>query len=153
MAAGVSCELLHRDLTKRVIGIFYDTYNELGYGFPEFACRAAFAIALAADGLDVRQEVPLPVVFRGRRIASFRADMVINDLLIIEVKVRPHIDGADRTQMLHYLKSSGKSLGLVVNFGPHPEYKRVVFDTARNIGKAEAHGVWSETELDDPPVR
>jgi GxxExxY protein len=123
--------LLHHELTDKLLGVFFDTYNELGYGFSEFVCSSVLAIALADAGLEVVQEARLPVTFRGRIVATFRADIVVNGVVIVEVKARPEIERRDQAQVLNYLKASGFAVGLVVNFGPRPTFKRVVYETAR----------------------
>ena len=131
-------DLLYRDVTDRVIGVFYDTYNELGHGFPEFVYRRALTLTLGEAGFHAEEEVFLPVFFHGRRIAKFQADIVVSRVLIIEVKVLPAIERRDQAQVLHYLKASGLPVGLVLNFGPNPCFKRVVFATARQAQAAAA---------------
>jgi GxxExxY protein len=123
--------LLHRDLTDKVLGVFYDTYNELGCGFPEYVYSAALAIALAGAGLTVASEVQLPVHFRGLQIARFRIDILVNDVVLIEVKAAQRIEPWHIAQVRNYLKASGVSVGMLLNFGPQPTFKRSVFDTAR----------------------
>lgn len=123
--------LLHGDLTKKVIGCFYDTYNELGFGFPEFVCLRALAITVADAGLTAVEEATLPVFFRGNLIVNFRVDLVVNGVLLIEVKATREIQSWHVAQLRNYLKATELSVGLVVNFGPTPSFQRCVFDTAR----------------------
>ena len=112
-------------------GAFYAVYNELGPGFPEFISRRAVAIAIRDAGLEVCEEVEIPVWFRGRRIAKFRADMIVAGKLLIEVKVSPEIDRFHMAQVLHYLKASDLEVGLLFNFGREPKFKRVAHEKAR----------------------
>lgn len=123
--------LLHEDTTAAIIGTFYDVYNELGVGFPEFVVRRAMAVALADAGLVVSEEVALPVWFRGRRLASFRADLVVGPGVIVEVKTRQTVDDFHLAQVLHYLKATDLEVGLLLNFGRRPEFRRVVFQNAK----------------------
>jgi GxxExxY protein len=113
------------------IGAFYSTYNELGAGFPEFISRRAVAIAIRDVGLEVHEEVELPVWFRGRQIAKFRADMIVAGKLLIEVKIAPEIDRFHMAQVLHYLKASDLEVGLLFNFGREPKFKRIAHGRAR----------------------
>jgi GxxExxY protein len=128
--------LLLRDITGTAIGAFYDVYNELA-GFPEFVVRRGMAIALADAGLTVRQEVPLPVFFRGRPIVTFKADLVIEPGVLIECKVRPEIDAFDKAQLAHYLKASHLEVGLLFNFGRRPDFSRVIYENVRKRPRIE----------------
>ena len=124
-------KLLHRDVTDNVLRVFYDTYNEIGCGFPEYVYSAALAIALAGAGLTVASEVQLPVHFRGIQIARFRIDILVNDVVLIEVKAAQRIEPWHIAQVRNYLKASGVPVGMLLNFGAQPTFKRSVFDTAR----------------------
>jgi GxxExxY protein len=106
--------------------------NNLGPGFPEFVARRALAIMIGETGLAVREEIELPVWFRGQRIAKFRADLLVADTLLVEVKVSPEIDAFHTAQVLHYLKASDLEVGLLLNFGREPQFKRVVYQRSRN---------------------
>jgi GxxExxY protein len=123
--------LLAADMSHTVIGAFFDTYNDLGPGFPEFVARRALAIMISEAGLAVREEIELPVWFRGQRIAKFRADLVVADTLIVEVKASPEIEAFHTAQVLHYLKATDLEVGLLVNFGREPQFRRVVYQNSR----------------------
>jgi GxxExxY protein len=113
-------------LTQAIIGAFYGTYNELGPGFPEFIARRALSITLRDLGLEVLEEFLLPVRFRGQEIGRFRADLLVAGTVIVEVKVSPEIERYHLAQVLHYLKASDLEVGLLVNFGRTPQFKRVI---------------------------
>ena len=122
--------LLLQDVTKVAIGCFYDTYNELS-GFPEFVVVQGLAIALEDAGLQVHREMRIPVWFRGRRLTSFRADLVIAPGVIIEVKCAPVIEAFHKAQLMHYLKATDFEVGLLFNFGRDPQFSRVIYQNAR----------------------
>jgi GxxExxY protein len=128
--------LLLNDVTGKVIGAFYDVYNELA-GFPEFVLRRGMVIALQDSGLVAREEVELSVWFRGRRITKFRADLIVDPGLIVEVKAAPELQPFHKAQLSHYLKATDLELGLVLNFGRRPEFARVIYQHARNQRRAE----------------
>lgn len=130
MDSAASSPLLLEDVTKVAIGAFFDVYNEHS-GFPEYVLRRSLAIALIELGLVVHQEVRLPVWFRGQQVATFRADLILEPGVIIEVKVAPEIQAFHKAQVLHYLKATGLQVGLVFNFGPRPQFARVVYQAAR----------------------
>lgn len=123
--------LILGEQTGAVIREFYSVYNELGGGFPEFVYRRAMALALREAGLGVSEEVPLPVWFRGNRIVTFRADLVVGDHVLIEVKALPEVDKFQQAQVLHYLKASDLEVGLLLNFGRRPEFRRVICENSR----------------------
>lgn len=124
-------DLLHRDLTDNIIGVFYDVYNDLGFGFLESVYEEAMVIALREAGLNVEQQVPVPVWFRGRSIGAFQADLLIDQLVIIELKAVKQLIEAHVAQLMHYLRATEIEVGLVMNFGQKPEFKRRVFENSR----------------------
>jgi GxxExxY protein len=123
--------LMGSDGSHTVIGAFYDTYNELGPGFPELVMRKALAVVIREKGLEVYEEVEVPVWFHGARLAKFKVDLVVASKLIVEVKVSQEIERFHMAQVLHYLKATHFEVGLLVNFGRKPEFKRVVYQTSR----------------------
>jgi GxxExxY protein len=123
--------LVAGETTHAVIGVFFDVYNELGPGFPEFIARRALAIAIREAGLAAYEEVEIPVWFRGQRLAKFKADIVVENKLLVEVKASPEIDRFHVAQVLHYLKATDLEVGLLVNFGREPQFKRIVYQNSR----------------------
>ncbi len=119
--------LVLRDLSDRVIGAFFDTYNELGYGFLESVYENALAVRLGECGLQVERQVPIEVRFHGQVVGQFRADMLVEGRLLIEIKAGSQIAVAHEAQLLNYLKATGIRLGLLFNFGPRPDFRRRVF--------------------------
>ncbi len=119
--------LVLRRLSDRVIGAFFDTYNELGHGFLESVYEAALAVRLRECGLRVEQQVPIDVRLHGHVVGQFRADMLVERRLLIEIKAAVQIASAHEAQLLNYLKATRVHLGLLLNFGPRPEFRRRVF--------------------------
>jgi len=118
-------------LTERIIGVFYEVYNELGFGFLESVYREAMRIALGQAGLEVQAEVQVPVSFRGNLVGVFRADLVVNGCVVVELKTADSISKAHEAQLLHYLRASSIEVGLVMNFGPDARFRRVEMANAR----------------------
>lgn len=123
--------LKHSELTAKIIGVFYDVYNELGYGFLESVYEGALVIALGQAGLTVSQQLPVPVWFRGHRIGEFRADAVVENQVLLELKSAKMIEPVYEAQLLHYLKSTDIEIGLLLNFGIRPQFRRMVFDNEK----------------------
>lgn len=121
----------HRELTERVIGCFYDVYNDLGFGFLESEYHRAMIVALEAVGLRVQSEAKLPVYFRGVQVGDFQADLLVEGVVILEFKAVEELIAAHEVQLLNYLKASPVELGLLLNFGPKPKLRRLAFSNDR----------------------
>lgn len=117
--------LEHKELTSQILKCFYDVYNELGYGFLESVYENALLIALRETDLTATPQAAIKVLFRGAVVGEFRADIVVEDKVILELKSAKVIDDAHVAQALNYLKATGIHVGLILNFGPKPEFKRL----------------------------
>ena len=129
--------MLHEDLTERIIGVFYDVYNELGHGFIESIYEKAMVIALREKGLQVDQQVDVPVWFRQQNLGVYSADLVVEGLVIVELKAVRSIDPSHEAQLLHYLRATPIEIGLLLNFGVKPEVKRKIYDNPRKAGATD----------------
>lgn len=123
--------LKHEKITEAIIGVFYEVYNELGYGFLESVYETCMAIALTEAGFRVTRQQPIPVYFRDKKVGEYYADLVINDLVIVELKSARILDRAHEAQLLHYLKATKVEVGLLLNFGERAQFKRLLFDNPR----------------------
>lgn len=123
--------LKHADVTKKIIGTFYEVYNELGYGFLECVYEESLAIALDQAGLAANRQIPLPVWFRGHKVGEFRADLLVETCVLLELKSARSLDPAHEAQLLHYLKSTEVEIGMLLNFGTRPQFRRLIFDNER----------------------
>ncbi len=121
----------HAELTKTIIGTFYEVYNELGHGFLESVYENSLSIALREQGFEVHQQIAIPVWFRGKQVGDFDADMMVNRVVLLELKSCRAIEQAHIAQLLNYLKATQIEVGLLLNFGPRPEFKRVAFGNER----------------------
>ena len=121
----------HSELTEKIIGFFYEVYNELGYGFIESVYEAAMYKALREEGLDVKRQVAVPVWFRGEQVGNFVADMVVDDAVILELKAAHALGTAHIAQLLNYLRATRIEVGLLFNFGQRPTLRRLVFSNER----------------------
>ncbi|MCG3123089.1 MAG: hypothetical protein GIKADHBN_01498 [Phycisphaerales bacterium] len=120
--------LKHGAITERVIKTFYDVYNELGRGFLESVYEHAMGIALTQAGLAVVRQCPLVVRFRGHVVGDFRADMLVENKVIVELKAASSLTNEHEAQVINYLRATGIEVGLLFNFGPKPEIKRLILD-------------------------
>jgi GxxExxY protein len=123
----------HDDLTRAIIGVFFEVYNELGFGFLESVYREAMSIALRTLGLQVYKEFRLSARFRGQIVGDFKADLIVNGLIIVELKGARALEPVHEAQLLNYLRASVLEIGLLLNFGPKPQLRRSPTPTsARN---------------------
>ena len=123
--------LKHSALTDKIIGAFDDVYNELGYGFLESVYEEALAIALQEAGLRVQRQVSITVWFRGQDVGDFRGDLLIDRAVLLELKAGRTLDKAHEAQLLHYLRATEIEVGLLLNFGEQPQFRRLLFDNER----------------------
>lgn len=130
----------HSELTEMIIGVFYEVYNDLGFGFLESVYRNSLRLALLEKGLSVEQEVAVSVFFRGHNVGDFRADLVVNKAILVELKTAEQIVAAHESQVLNYLRSTALELGLVLNFGPKPQVRRLLLDNSRKHTRAQRAG-------------
>lgn len=119
-------ELLHGDITGEIISAFYAVYNELGYGFVESVYVRALAVELFQRRMNVAREVPVTVYYKGVTVGTYRADLVVADTVVVEVKAGEQTAEHDRLQLLNYLRSSGREVGLLLHFGSKAVLRRVI---------------------------
>lgn len=122
---------LHDELTNKVLRVFYGVYNELGHGFLESVYHEAMRIALQQEGMQVGTQVPILVYFRGHQIGTFKADLIVNDRVLIELKSLSVLDRSCEAQVLHYLQATHLEVALLLNFGPRPAIKRFILNNEK----------------------
>ena len=125
----------HVELTRGVIRCFFEVRKELKPGYPEFVYREAMVMALSDAGISVAREVPVEINFRGRRIAGFRLDLIVERVLVVELKAVASLATVHRDQLVNYLRCTDLELGLLLNFGPNAEVRRVAFSNGRKLGQ------------------
>ena len=123
--------LARRELTRQIIGCYYDVFGELGYGFLESVYAEAFAIALVDRGLTAVREPAIAVEFRGRSIGTYRPDFVVEGTAVAELKAVRALENAHEAQLLNYLRASTLEIGLLLNFGRRAEFRRLIWSNAR----------------------
>ncbi len=124
-------ERKHWDLCHEIVAVFYSVYNELGHGFLEAVYEEALFIALLEAGFTVERQVPTPIRFRDRTIGHYKSDLVVNSVVLLELKAADTIDKSHIAQILNYLRATEMEVGLHLNFGPKPLFKRFVFENSR----------------------
>lgn len=131
MAGTQTSDGKHVDLTSDIIGAFYKVHATLGYGFPERVYENALAIELRKLGLRAEQQRPIKVLYDGAIVGDYVADLVVEDVVLVELKSVERLLPEHLAQLLNYLKATTIEVGLLLNFGPRPQVKPRVFDNAR----------------------
>ena len=121
----------HKEITDIILKSFYEVYNELGDGFLESVYENALYIVLNGYGLCVERQKDISVFFRGKVIGDFKADLIANEKVIVELKAVRALAPAHEAQLINYLKATNIEVGLLLNFGRKPEFKRFVYDNKR----------------------
>src|SRR5260221_11220086 len=123
--------LLHSEVTEKILGVYYDVYNEIGHGFLESVYNNCMFLALTKVGMSVRREVPVPVYFRGQDVGQFKADLIVDSYVLIELKAVQNLDRSHEAQVINYLPATGLQVGLLLNFAPpNPQFRRIVFENS-----------------------
>ncbi len=124
-------ELIHNKLTDEIIKTYYDVYNELGYGFLEKVYQNAMFIELKSRGFTVEAQKQIKVYYKGMEVGEYYADLVINNVVILELKATEVLVKEFEWQLINYLRGTNIEVGLLLNFGVKPEFRRKVFDNSR----------------------
>ncbi len=127
--------LLHNELTSLILKTFYDVYNELGYGFLEKVYQNALLIELKNKGLEVTSNEKIKVYYKGENVGDYYADIIVNNTVILELKAAECIVEAFENQLLNYLRGTDCEVGLLLNFGKKPEFRRKIFENKRKLRK------------------
>jgi GxxExxY protein len=135
--------MLHEEITSDIIAAFYTVYNALGYGFLEKVYENALAIELSKRKHNVRQQIPIRVYYEGLAVGDYFADMLIDDKVIIELKAAQEITSGHEAQLINYLKATKIQVGLLLNFGPKPAFKRKIYTGINKLQKYPYKSVFS----------
>lgn len=123
----------HEELTQRIIGVFYTVYHDLGHGFLESIYQKAFTVLLKEQGFTFQEQMPIRIAYRGVDLGEFRADLVVDSMVLVELKAVQMLDSAHEKQVLNHLKATNIEVGLLCNFGPRPQVRRLVLDNDRKL--------------------
>ena len=123
--------LKHSELTEKIIGSFFSVYNELGPGFLESVYQRSMIVALAETGLRADPETPIQVWFHGQTVGDFRADIIVEGTVLLEIKTARQIDPSHEAQVLHYLRATQFEVGLLLNFGAKAQFRRYILENER----------------------
>ena len=121
----------YKKLTESIIKIFYRVYNKLGYGFLEKIYENAMMKEFKSEGIPAISQSAIKVVYEDEIIGEYFADILVDNKVIVEIKASKSLVKENEAQLLNYLKATEAEVGLLLNFGPKPDFKRKVFDNIR----------------------
>ena len=146
--------MLHKEKTQKIINAFYTVYNTLGYGFLEKVYHNALFIELENLGFDCEKEFPIQVLYEGDEVGQYYADIIVDNCVIIEIKAAEGLVKANECQLINYLKATNIEVGLLLNFGKKPEFKRKIFTNDRkrqNTDDTDLHSVTGQADKTNNP--
>jgi len=117
----------HQNKTKRIINAFYKVYNTLGYGFLEKVYQNALYYELKNNGFTCHAQQPIKVYYNEQQVGDYYADIIVDDSIILELKAMEAICEEHEFQLINYLKATEIEIGLLLNFGKKPEFKRKIY--------------------------
>lgn len=120
-------QYLHSEITSNILKAFFNVYNKLGFGFLEKVYENAMLIELKKLGLNVEKQRPIKVYYDNELVGEYFADIIVNDLVIIELKAAETLIEAHEAQLINYLRATEIEVGLLLNFGKEPQHKRKIF--------------------------
>jgi GxxExxY protein len=124
-------ELLHQELTDVIIKTFYEVYNELGCGFLEKVYQNSLYLELKNKGYNVEAQKRINVYYKGTEVGEYFADLIVENAVILELKAADAIVQDFENQILNYLRATDCEVGLLLNFGKKPEFKRKIYENNR----------------------
>ena len=125
--------LLHKTITDAVLKIYFDVYNQLGSGFLEKVYQNAMYFELKNKGFKVEAQKQIKVYFRKQLVGEYYADLIVEDKVIVELKATELLMNVHVARTLNYLKATEIEVGLLLNFGEEPEFKRMIYTNDRKI--------------------
>ena len=123
--------LVPKELIDTILTCFYRVYNDLGYGFLERVYQNALYYALIDEGLKCEVEKMIKVYHNGRVVGDYRADLLVEDCVLLELKSSEELNSANEKQLINYLKATTIEVGYLLNFGKRPQFSRKVFSNNR----------------------
>ena len=126
--------MIYEKITGKILTAFFNVYNVLGYGFLERVYINSLVIELTKLGLMVKGEDEIQVYYEGEQVGKYFADLIVEDLVIIEVKTAEGFRNEHLAQLKNYLRATDIEIGLLLNFGNKPEFKRLIFTNDLKAG-------------------
>ena len=141
--------MIHEEKTKEILKAFYTVYNKLGYGFLEKVYQNALLIELKKSGFSCESQKPVKVYYENYLVGDYYADIIVDGCIILELKAAEALCEEHEFQLINYLKATEIEIGLLLNFGKKPEFRRKIFTNDKkqqntdNTDQTDDHGLRS----------
>jgi len=123
--------MLHKEITEVILKIYFEVYNELGYGFLEKVYQNSMYLALKKQGFLVEAQKKIEVFYQGNLVGEYYADLVVEGTVLLELKATEYLIYQNEQQLINYLRATKMEVGLLLNFGKSAEFKRIIFTNDR----------------------
>lgn len=123
--------LLHKSITDAILKAYYNVYNELGFGFLEKVYQNSMYLELKLLGLKVEAQKQIKVYFKNQLVGEYYSDLLVEDKVIVELKATELLMNVHIAQVMNYLKATPIEVGMLLNFGEEPEFKRIIYTNNR----------------------
>jgi GxxExxY protein len=124
-------ELLYKDLTEKIIKVFLDVYNQLGYGYSKDIYIEALAYEMHTQGLVYEKQEPIEIFYKDIKVGQYILDFVNEEKVLLLIDTHERVSEKAEYAIINHLKSTKYEVGLVLNFGRRPEVRRKIFQNAR----------------------
>ena len=124
-------KFLHKSLSDSILKIYYEVYNELGYGFLEKVYQNAMYFELKSQGFKVEAQKQIKVFYKSQIVGEYFADIIVEGVITLELKACECLKDEHQAQLLNYLRATKVEIGMLLNFGTEPEFKRLIYTNDR----------------------
>jgi GxxExxY protein len=121
----------HSELTGKILGAFFQIHKDMGFGFSENVYESALEVLFKELDLTPERQKEILVYYHGVVVGKYKADMIVNGVVLLEIKSVEKLIDAHDAQLLNYLKSTEIEVGLLLNFGRQAEFHRKIYDNSR----------------------
>lgn len=139
--------LVHEQTTGRILAAFFAVHRELGHGFADAVYLRALILELASRGVQAEQDVPLGVFYKGRKIGTYAADLLVEGKVVLSVRTGPELQEGDRLRLLNAMRCSQAEVGMLLHFGPKPDFRRFLGRVVVEQGGGEGVARGARREL------
>jgi GxxExxY protein len=124
-------DFLYKDISDKLLKAFYNVYNTLGYGFLEKVYENSMFVELQKFGLKAEKQKHITVYYDEVQVGEYFADLIIEEIIIVELKAAESLCEEHEIQLINYLKATDIEVGFLINFGKKPEFRRKIFTNDR----------------------
>lgn len=120
-------KIIYKESSYKIVGILYEVYNELGYGFKEIYYERAIRKCFVEKGIKFKEQIPFRLSFKGKVIGTFYLDFLVDNSIILEIKKGKYFSKKNIEQVNEYLRITGRKLAIIANFTPSGvNFKRII---------------------------